>query len=230
MLGVFGLATRRQLESAVDRKDRWHGLVRNVFVPYYLKFQETALGNMPELPSRYSSDWDDYIQDELNDFLSLDLEAVGGLLKAAGFGTEKWERLQETGFPALGQLLDRVADASAEAEAADIDPVYIDAAVHADILDLMSQHHDLAHEILARLDSDSGTLQLTDDDVTASRTFQRVLADLEIAKSELRRFRRGGQRALERLRDLEAELLLSRNGNGHASTESIRPTQGHQHR
>ncbi len=119
MLGLFGLATRRQLESAVDRKDRWHGLVRNVFVPYYLKFQETALGNMPELPARYSPEWDEHIQAELDHFLSLDLASVADLLKAAGFGTEKWERLQESGFPALSRLLDEAVQDEAPDEALD---------------------------------------------------------------------------------------------------------------
>ncbi len=214
MLGLFGLATRRQLESAVDRKDRWHGLVRNVFVPYYLKFQETALGNMPELPTRYSRAWDDHIQAELDHFQSLDLTAVGDLLEAAGFGTEKWERLQETGFPALGRLLDQAAAVGA---------AEIDAAVHADILDLLSRHPELASEIVRCTDPDSGTLRLTDDDIARSPAYQRLLADLAAAKDELRRFRRGGQRAVERLHDLEAELLLSRNGNGHPPQDSPRP-------
>ncbi|MDA0333623.1 MAG: hypothetical protein O2782_00465 [bacterium] len=214
MLGLFGLATRRQLESAVDRKDRWHGLVRNVFVPYYLKFQETALGNMPELPTRYSRAWDDYIQAELDRFLSLDLTAVGDLLEAAGFGTKKWERLQETGFPALGRLLDQAAAVGA----ADID-----AAVHADILDLLSRHPELASEIVRCTDPDSGTLRLTEDDIAGSPAYQRLLADLATTKDELRRFRRGGQRAVERLHDLEAELLLSRNGNGHLPQDLPRP-------
>ena len=162
MLGVFGLATRRQLESAVDRKDRWHGLVRNVFVPYYLKFQETALGNMPELPARYSREWDDHIQTELDNFLALDLEAVGSLLEAAGFGTEKWEKLQESGFPALSRLLD---------EAVQDDPLQddtIEDAVHEDVLDLFSRHPDLVQEITQRLDPASGTLLLTDEEGVAS--------------------------------------------------------------
>lgn len=222
MLGLFGLATRRQLESAVDRKDRWHDLVRNVFVPYYLKFQETALASMPELPNRYSSDWDRHIQAELDDFLTLDLESVGELLEAAGFGTEKWERLQETGFPALGRLFDQLADNDQAGVSPSIGADAIDAAVSEDVLDLLSRHPDLAREVVSRIDFDTGRLQLTDDDVVANRTYQQVLADLETAQSELRRFRRGGRRALDRIHQLEAENLLN-NDNGQPAAEWKRP-------
>jgi chromosome segregation ATPase len=224
MLGLFGLATRRQLESAVDRKDRWHGLVRNVFVPYYLKFQETALASMPELPNRYTSDWDSQIQAELEDFLTLDLESVGELLEAAGFGTEKWERLQETGFPALGRLLDQVAASDQEDVSSGIGADAIDAAVSEDVLALLSRHPDLAREVVSRIDFDTGTLQLTDDDVVANRTYQQVLADLETARTELRRFRRGGRRALDRIHQLEVEHLQG-NGNGQPAAELKRPAR-----
>jgi len=87
-LGLVGLATRSQLDKAVDRKDRWHGLVRDVFGQYYLKFRESSLGNMPELPTKYSAGWESHIRAELDAFLHLDLESVGELLEACGFGTE----------------------------------------------------------------------------------------------------------------------------------------------
>jgi chromosome segregation ATPase len=214
MLCLFGLATRRQLETAVDRKNRWHGLVRNVFVPYYLKFQETALGSMPELPVRYTSDWDRYIQAELDSFLALDLESVGELLDAAGFGAEKWERIQETGFPALSRLLDEVASADDEEVQPTIRFEAIDAAVSEDVVDLLSRHPDLAREVVSRIDLDTGRLQLTDDDVVSKRTYQQILADLETARTELRRFRRGGRRALDRIHQLEVAQLLGSNGDG----------------
>lgn len=216
MLGLFGLATRRQLESAVDRKDRWHGLVRNIFVPYYLKFQETALGNMPELPARYSPEWDNHIQAELDRFLALDLESVGSLLEAAGFGTEKWERLQETGFPALSRLLDEATQVDEATPDHPVQAAAIESAVNEDVLDLLSRHPDLMQEIAERFDPASGTLRLTEQDIAASRSYQKVQTDLEQARAELRRFRRGGQRALARMRQLEAELHAG-NGNGRVS-------------
>lgn len=229
MLCLFGLATRRQLETAVDRKNRWHGLVRNVFVPYYLKFQETALGSMPELPVRYTSDWDRYIQAELDSFLALDLESVGELLDAAGFGAEKWERIQETGFPALSRLLDEVASADDEEVQPTIRFEAIDAAVSEDVVDLLSRHPDLVREVVSRIDLDTGRLQLTDDVVVSKRTYQQILADLETARTELRRFRRGGRRALDRIHQLEVAQLLGSNGNGQQespATEELEPPPG----
>lgn len=226
MLGLFGLATRRRLEKAVDRKDRWHGLVQKVFIPYYLKFQETAVGHMPDLPHRYSEDWEKYVQQQLDEFMELDLESVGDLLDAAGFGTEKWDRLQETGFPALERLLDQVADdgdglnghangngaVSGDAPSA----AAIDAAVSEDLEALTSRHPDLVREFARRLDPDSGTLRLTDEDLEGSQAYRRLVGELDEARRELRRFRRGGQRALERIGELEAQLRGEQaNGNGH---------------
>jgi chromosome segregation ATPase len=226
MLGLFGLATRRRLEKAVDRKDRWHGLVQKVFIPYYLKFQETAVGHMPDLPHRYSQDWEKYVQQQLDDFMELDLESVGDLLDAAGFGTEKWDRLQETGFPALERLLDQVveegeglsghANGNGVPRAAAPSAAAIDAAVSEDLEALTSRHPDLVREFARRLDPDSGTLRLTDEDLEGSQAYRRLVDELDEARHELRRFRRGGQRALERIGELEARLRGEQaNGNGH---------------
>lgn len=223
MLGLFGLATRRQLETAIDRKDRWHGLVRNVFIPYYLKFQQTAVGNMPDLPRRYSREWDEYVQQQLGEFLTLDLESVGDLLDAAGFGTDKWDKLQETGFPALGRLLDDVAEEGDVPSNGTVSDEAIDAAVNEDLMGLLSQHPDLLQEFARRLDAATGTLTPTHEDLQASRAYQDIIEQLEEARTELRRFRRGGQRALKRIHALEVELRSgSGSNNGHAVA---RPTR-----
>ena len=209
LLGLVGLATRRQLEHAVERKDRWHGLIRNVFAPYYLKFQETSLGSMPELPLRYSQDWERYIRSELDQFLTHDLESVGGLLDAAGFGTDKWERLQETGFPALGRLMDRVAEGEVD-EKGRVSDAEIDAAVSEDLRDLLTRHPGVVDDVLQRIDLDTGRLTVTEEDVESSESYRQLMGDLDDALAELRRFRRGGQRALERIRQLETQLSLGR--------------------
>ena len=210
-LGLVGLATRSQLDRAVDRKDRWHGLVREVFGQYYLKFRESSLGNMPELPSRYSADWESHIRAELDAFLGLDLESVGELLEVCGFGTQKWENLQVTGFPALRRLLDEIAETGEVPPTngngrAVVSDEALTQAVDEDVLDLLQQHPDLAEEMIRRIDLDSGRLLLDQADLEASESFRELQAHHEAALEELKRFRRGGRQALDRIHQLQGRI------------------------
>ena len=112
LLGVLGLTTRQHLDKAIAKKKQWHGLVRDVFAQYYLKFRESSLDNLPELPARYSADWEEFMKKEVDAFLKLDLESVGELLETCGFGIEKWDQIKEAGFPAFRKLVEDYLDES----------------------------------------------------------------------------------------------------------------------
>jgi hypothetical protein len=61
---------------------------------------------MPELPVKYSPQWEEEIKQEINEFHGLDLESVGEVLEACGFGTERWEKLKDAGVDGLDVLID----------------------------------------------------------------------------------------------------------------------------
>ena len=107
LLGMLGLSTRQQLHEAIRRKKRWHALVKDVFAQYYVKFRESSLDYLPELPQRWTPDWERTFRDELGEFMKHDLESIGELLEACGYGTERWDRLKDSGLPAFRQLIDR---------------------------------------------------------------------------------------------------------------------------
>ena len=106
MLGKVGLTTRGELDQAQAKKEIWHSLVRDVFARYYLKMREVLPDQLPNLPRKYSAGWEDHIKAELNNFLSTDLKDVDPLLRACGFGTEKWQQFVEETLPEMDTIVE----------------------------------------------------------------------------------------------------------------------------
>lgn len=215
LLGLLGLATRSDLQQAIARKERWHGLIRDVFAQYYLKFREMSLGYMPALPRRYSPGWEASIRLELEEFQNLDLDSVGKLLDSCGFGTDRWERIKEAGFPSLKRLIEEqiltettaVAPPAEEGSQRWLDRVEL--AVGEDLQHLMAWHPDALIDLISKIDLETGQLILSEEELQASQGYRELVARLAEAEYEIKKLRTGGRRALGRIRDLEKQASLS---------------------
>ena len=167
LLGVLGLTTRQHLDKAIAKKKQWHGLVRDVFAQYYLKFRESSLDNLPELPARYSADWEEFMKKEVDAFLKLDLESVGELLETCGFGIEKWDQIKEAGFPAFRKLVEDYLDESDQVgdngHAAMTD---IAEAASEDVRLLLADHPDVIDEIVSRFNPETGLFRTSASTMT----------------------------------------------------------------
>ena len=210
LLGLLGLATRRDLQQAVDRKNRWHGLVRDVFAQYYLKFREVSLGYMPAVPRRYSPGWEASIRLELEEFRNLDLDSVAKLLDSCGFGTDRWERIKEAGFPALKRLIEeQILTRNGDPPAEGSPQVWLDrveTAVAEDLQHLMAWHPDALIDLISKVDLDTGQLILSEGELQASQAYRDLTARLAEAEYEIKKLRTGGRRALARMKALEAQV------------------------
>lgn len=105
ILHRFGLTTSSRLERESAARARWHGLVRDVFARYYLKFREPFYTCLPPLPHRYTTEWEGQMKSELQRFLEMDLQPVAELLEVCGFGKERWDRICERGFAPFDEFI-----------------------------------------------------------------------------------------------------------------------------
>ena len=221
LLGVLGLTTRQHLDKAIAKKKQWHGLVRDVFAQYYLKFRESSLDNLPELPARYSADWEEFMKKEVDAFLKLDLESVGELLETCGFGTEKWDQIKEAGFPAFRKLVEDYLDESDQVggngHAAMTD---IADAAGEDVRLLLADHPDVIDEITSRFNPETGLFRPSEEEITTSSLY----VDLE---NEVKKLRKGGLRALDQISEFETQIenlqaqLMDGGGAGTAAAPDI---------
>ena len=219
LLSVLGLTTRQQLDKAVAKKKQWHGLVRDVFAQYYVKFRESSLDNLPELPARYSADWEQHMRREVDEFLKLDLESVGALLEACGFGTEKWNQIKDVGFPAFRKLVDDYLESDEdgiEGGNGHFSLAEIESAVSEDLQHLLSDHPDVMDDLAKRLDPQTGLFLPTDDDVRSSDLYLEV-------EEEVKKLRKGGLRALDQIRELELQVeeLRAQLAGGNGRSEAV---------
>ena len=196
LLELFGLTTKRRLNRAVAKRNLWHGLVRDVFAQFYLKFRETFPDHLPQLPHRYSQDWETLLRRELDEFLQLDLTEVADLLDTCGFGTEKWDALRQAGFPRLGELIDHFLEGqtgNGRATALEV------AAFGADLDQIASENPALVEELSQRFDPEVGRLVPTDEEIRTSPLYREL-------ETELRKLRAAGHRALDQIEDYETRL------------------------
>ena len=215
LLGMLGLSTQQQLKAAVARKQRWHALVTDVFARYYIKFRESSLDYLPELPRRYTPGWETHMRQELDQFVQLDLESVSDMLQVCGFGTEKWERLTATGFPAFRRLVDQYLEDEGNGDAArsgggngHVSSLEIDAAVDEDIQRLFASQPEIFEDFLQRFDPDTGMFIPTEEELKSSLAYRRLAEKLEAAQLELKKFRKGGSKALDRMQRLEKKIRM----------------------
>lgn len=229
LLGLLGLSTRGEVQRALARKDRWHGLVKDVFAQYYMKFQEIAVGYMPDLPRQWSNDWESGIRQELDEFRQLDLQSVAELLDTCGFGTERWERIKKAGFPSLQRLIEEeILSSNGKDDSVGSGEVWMDkveAAVGQDLQHLMAWHPDALIDLVRKIDLDSGQLVLTEDELQASEVFAAMVDRLAGAELEIKKLRTAGRRALDHIGELEArnKLLGTRSRESHAAGNGDRP-------
>jgi len=212
LLGLLGLATRGDVQHALVRKERWHGLVKDVFAQYYLKFREVSLGYMPALPRKYSPGWEASIRLELEEFRNLDLDSVGKLLDSCGFGTDRWERIKEAGFPALKRLIEeRILTRNGDPPDEGSQQVWLDrveTAVGQDLQHLMAWHPDALIDLISKVDLDTGQLILSEGELQASQGYRDLTERLTEAEYLIKKLRTGGRRALEQMKALEAKVGL----------------------
>ena len=221
LLSVLGLTTRQQLDKAVAKKKQWHGLVRDVFAQYYVKFRESSLNNLPELPTKYSADWEQHMRREVDEFLKLDLESVGELLDVCGFGTEKWDQIKDVGFPAFRKLVDDYLEADEDGAGGGnghFSLADIESAVSEDLQHLLSDHPDLIDDFARRVDPETGLFLPREKDVRSSDLFREL-------EEEVKKLRKGGLKALGQIKDYELQIealrsqLAGGNGQGEAVAE-----------
>lgn len=105
LIARFGLVPRRELEKAQSKKEVWHSLVRDVFARYYLKLREPFPDLLPNLPRRYSSDWEKQMKQGVEHIATVDFQGVDELLKTCGFGTAHWQDFTREILPRLGQII-----------------------------------------------------------------------------------------------------------------------------
>ncbi len=228
LLGMLGLSTQQQLKEAIAKKQRWHSLVSGVFARYYVKFRESSLDNLPELPRRYTPGWESYMRQELDEFVKLDLESVSDMLQVCGFGTEKWERLTATGFPAFRKLVDQFLEEtddsnhSANSNNGRISSVDIEAAVDEDIQRLLASQPEIFEDFVQRFDPDTGMFIPTEEELKSSLAYRRQAERLEKARHELKKFRKGGSKALERMQRLEKKIAMLERALAQRPSESER--------
>ncbi len=228
LLGMLGLSTQQQLKEAIAKKQRWHSLVSGVFARYYVKFRESSLDNLPELPRRYTPGWESYMRQELDEFVKLDLESVSDMLQVCGFGTEKWERLTATGFPAFRKLVDQFLEEtddsnhSADSNNGHISSIDIEAAVDEDIQRLLASQPEIFEDFVQRFDPDTGMFIPTEEELKSSLAYRRQAERLEKARHELKKFRKGGSKALERMQRLEKKIAMLERALAQRPSESER--------
>ncbi len=228
LLGMLGLSTQQQLKQAIAKKQRWHSLVSGVFARYYVKFRESSLDNLPELPRRYTPGWESYMRQELDEFVKLDLESVSDMLQVCGFGTEKWERLTATGFPAFRKLVDQFLEEtddsnhSADNNNGHISAIDIEAAVDEDIQRLLASQPEIFEDFVQRFDPDTGMFIPTEEELKSSLAYRRQAERLEKARHELKKFRKGGSKALERMQRLEKKIAMLERALAQRPSESER--------
>ena len=172
LLGLLGLTTRSRLNQAVAKQKMWHGLVRDVFAQYYLKLREPFFNYVPELPHRYSPEWEDDMRRELDNLLSLDTESVSDLLTTCGFGTEKWERLKEAGFPELRNLIEE--HITGEIGDGQVSLEEFEAALKVDMSDLLTENPEILEGFSERFDPDEGVYRPTDEEVRSSPVYREL--------------------------------------------------------
>ncbi|MFT5086357.1 MAG: chromosome segregation ATPase [Candidatus Latescibacterota bacterium] len=93
------------MQKAQAKKEVWHSLVRDVFARYYLKLREPFPDLLPNLPRRYSRDWEQQMQQGLEHILTVDFQGVDKLLKTCGFGTPSWQHFIHEVLPRIEQLI-----------------------------------------------------------------------------------------------------------------------------
>ena len=201
ILNLFGLTTREELQAAIRRKNRWHRLVRDVFARYYVKFRESDLGHMPELPVKYSPQWEEEIKQEISEFHGLDLESVGEVLEACGFGTERWERLKDAGVAGLDALIDQhISDLGT------VSNDRMEELLSEELLLLLQRRPHLLQQFAERFDEKSGRYTPTDDEMQESQAYLDLEQKINDAQTELRKFRSGGRRAVDQLKVYEKQI------------------------
>ncbi len=201
ILNLFGLTTREELQAAIKRKNRWHRLVRDVFARYYVKFRESDLGHMPELPVKYSSEWEEEIRQEISEFHGLDLESVGEVLEACGFGTERWERLKDAGVAGLDTLIDEHIS-----NLGTVSPERVEELLSEELLLLLQRRPHLLQQFAERFDEKSGRYNPTEDEMRESQAYLDLEQKINDAQMELRKFRSGGRRAVDQLKVYEKQI------------------------
>ena len=201
ILNLFGLTTREELQAAIKRKNRWHRLVRDVFARYYVKFRESDLGHMPELPVKYSSEWEEEIRQEISEFHGLDLESVGEVLEACGFGTERWERLKDAGVAGLDTLIDQHISSLGT-----VSPERVEELLSEELLLLLQRRPHLLQQFAERFDEKSGRYNPTEDEMRESQAYLDLEQKINDAQMELRKFRSGGRRAVDQLKVYEKQI------------------------
>ena len=227
LLGMLGLSTQQQLKDAIAKKQRWHALVSGVFARYYSKFRESSLDNLPELPRRYTPGWESYMRQELDEFVKLDLESVSDMLKVCGFGTEKWEKLTATGFPAFRKLVDQFLEDTDGSPGhspgnGHVSAVDIDAAVNEDMQRLLTSQPEIFEDFVQRFDPETGMFIPTEEELKSSLAYRRMAERLEQARHDLKKFRKGGSKALDRMQRLEKKIAVLEHALAQRPSESQR--------
>jgi chromosome segregation ATPase len=151
------------------------------------------------------------------------------MLQVCGFGTEKWERLTATGFPAFRKLVDQFleetdddSDHSSNSNNGHISSVDIEAAVDEDIQRLMASQPEIFEDFVQRFDPDTGMFIPTEEELKSSLAYRRQAERLEKARHELKKFRKGGSKALERMQRLEKKIAMLERALAQRPSESER--------
>ena len=157
-------------------------LVTRVFAKQYNKSREAFPDFLEALPGKYTPEWEAGFSESVDGFDELNLKPVPQLLEACGFGTDKWDKLDETGLGQLTRAIEEQVDAIVDQVPEGVPP---------GVTELMriEREEELPHLVL-----DDG------DD------FDVVDATVDTLTSENSRLKEEVEAATLRIRDCEAEL------------------------
>ena len=199
-LDPFGLTTREELQAKIEWKNHRHRLV-DVFARYYAKFRENDLGYIPELPRKFSPQWEEEIKQEILDFRGLDLESVGRVLDACGFGTEHWGKIKDIGLDGLDTLIHQHIGILGS-----MPPDSMEELISEKLLGLLQRRPQLMNQFSERFDEKTGRYNPTDDEMHKSQAYLHLKKQIKDAKTKLRKFRRVGRKAIDQLKIYEKQI------------------------
>lgn len=182
---------KRRLQKTQVKNRIYQRMVGQIFARHYNKSREAFPQHLDALPQKYSPEWEAEFSASLQVFDDLNLKPVPQLLDACGFGTKKWEKLDEIGLSRLTEVIERQVD-----EIVDLEPEEIPAAVHLDGKD-ESSYQLLPHQI---------------------KELEENLEELERENEELKL---AGQQALYRIKRHEERIEELEKAEGKAPDDHI---------
>jgi DNA repair exonuclease SbcCD ATPase subunit len=174
------LVLKRRLEKARLKNEIYRKLVGQVFAQHYNKSREAFPDHLDALPHKYSPEWEIEFKESLDTFGDLNLKPVPQLLEACGFGTEKWEKLDEMGLSRLTEVIERQVEEIIDHSSEEIpEVVRLDGEAGTSYQFVLDERGNL-EESLEELEAENEDLKLAGQQALAKiRLYEELIEQLE---------------------------------------------------